>query len=141
MHFNIPTSNGQGPSQCLENLGKKEPLLDVLSAGPISVLLPLPYSRAESAVLSAWTVLLKSYYSHNPISFLKFGRKGAHRSPDQAGKPEPISIDLQSEWSAADLQEVLSQHLDSPSASGQETADGLDRYAVWLANEEDMSGG
>lgn len=138
MNFDNPPLNEQGSSECPEKLARKEPSLDVLSAGPISVLLPLPCSRAESAILSAWTLLLKSYYSQNSVAFLKLGGKGTHRSPSEAGKPESISVDLQSEWSAMDLQEVLCQRLDSPSASGQGTGDDSGRYAVWLANEEDM---
>ncbi|KAJ5921745.1 acetyl-CoA synthetase-like protein [Penicillium verhagenii] len=128
----------QDSSECSDNLGRKDSSVDVLSAGPISVLLPLPCLRAESAILSAWTVLLNGYYSQNPVSFLRLGRPGTHGSPREAGKLESISVDLQPNWNAVDLQKILHQCAESPSATDQEIGDNSDRYAVWFANEEDI---
>ncbi|KAJ5628000.1 acetyl-CoA synthetase-like protein [Penicillium lividum] len=138
MHFDPAVLNGQESSECPDNLARKKLSSNVISAGPISVLLPLTSSRAEYAVLSAWTVLLKSYYSHDPVSFLRFGGTWTHRSPSEVGEPESISVHLQSEWSALDLQEALYQRADSLSASDQGHSDDSDRYAVWLANAEDI---
>lgn len=138
MHFDPALLNGHKPSQFPNGLVRKKLSLNALSTGPLSVLLPLPYPRVESAVVSAWAVLLKSYYSHDPISFLKFGVPRAHMSPDEAREPEPISLQLQSEWNASDLQEAISQETSSPLASNQGHSDNPERFAVWVANEEDI---
>lgn len=138
MNFDLPASNGPEPCEFPDKLRSEKPSLNVLSTDPVSALLPLSWLEAESAILSAWTVLLNSYYNHNPVSFLRFGGIGTHRSPIESGKPESISVDLQSEWNAVDLQGVLSEHLYSPSPSDQGTSDYSDRYAVWLVNQEDL---
>lgn len=136
MHFYPAASNAPELSNGPNELERKDPSFDVLVAGPIAVLLPLPCSKAESAILSAWTVLLKGYYSHNPVSFLRVGRTWTHWSSSEAGKLESISVDFQSEWKAVDLQEVLYQRAGSLSASDPGTNDDSDLYAVWFANED-----
>ncbi|KAJ5449567.1 acetyl-CoA synthetase-like protein [Penicillium daleae] len=138
MNFDLPASNGPEPCEFPDKLRSEKPSLNVLSTDPVSALLPLSWLEAESAILSAWTVLLNSYYNHNPVSFLRFGGIGTHRSPIESGKPESISVDLQSEWNAVDLQGVLSEHVYSPSPSDQGTSDYSDRYAVWLVNQENL---
>ncbi|KAJ5766160.1 acetyl-CoA synthetase-like protein [Penicillium nucicola] len=136
MRFHTPASVIQESSDCPDNLGKKDHSPDVLSITPISMPLPLPRSKAESAILVAWTVLLKGYYSHNPVSFKSFGRTGTRRSPAEAAKPETISVELESEWNVLDLQEALYQRKNSQSALDKGISEGLERYAVWLAHEE-----
>lgn len=137
MRFDPAASDRRNPSETTsDNLENKSYSFNGLSAGSIAVPFPLSWSRTEFAVLSAWTVLLKGYYGQDPVSFLSMGRAQTSSSSSEAMKLESISVELQPEWCALDLQKVLSQCTDSTEANHAIT-DGSHCSAVWFANEAD----
>ena len=115
--------------------GQEDPS-SLLSSHSLSVFLPLPPPKAGSAILSAWAVVLKGYYSLNPVSFLKFDINKTDRSLHEPPKSELISVDLQPEWNAVDLQKALDQHIDNSSASERDVCDNSGQRGVWLADED-----
>ncbi|KAJ5727052.1 acetyl-CoA synthetase-like protein [Penicillium malachiteum] len=98
MHFQLPVSNGLVTCECSTELAEHKSSLDIGSTTPISVFLPLSYLRAESALLSAWAVLMKGYYMKQTVSFLQFTKTDTDESPRETFKSESISIDLDWRW-------------------------------------------
>lgn len=90
----------------------------------------------ETAVLSAWTVLLHGYYNQTHISFLKFPTGD---SGDQK-EPEIVSISLQLDWTTIDLQDALSQPKEDYPFSVQVTRDDTDCSAVLFSGDEGNHG-
>ena len=108
----------------------------MLSACPNSVTLSLPYTVRETAVLSAWTVLLHGYYNQTQVSFLKFAAGDSGEQKD----PETVSISLQRGWNSTNLQDALNQPKGDHPSSVQVTRDDTNRSAVLFSREEGNHG-
>ena len=108
----------------------------MLSACPSSVTLSLPYSVKETAVLSAWTVLLHGYYNQTQVSFLKFAAGDSGEQKD----PETVSIILQRGWNAINLQDALNQPKGDYPSSVKATRDDTNCSAVLFSSDEGNHG-
>ena len=108
----------------------------MLSACPNSVTLSLPYTVRETAVLSAWTVLLHGYYNQTQVSFLKVAAGDSGEQKD----PETVSINLQWGWNAINLQDALNQPKGDNPSSVQVTRDDTDCSAVLFSIDEGNHG-
>lgn len=137
MHFQLSVSNGPLTGECSTELAEHKSSLGIGSTTPISVSLPLPYPRAESALLSAWAVLLKGYYTNQTLSFLQFTNTNTDGSSRESFKSESISIDLDSGWSAMDLERNLVQCRYSLPPSGESPGVESNPYVVFFVKQED----